>query len=168
MLANAVWILRLVLLTGVVGAGILVLRAIADIHPARVAAHVTRGGHASGWMDRRSPVASLIAILVALPIGSAVLPWVLRFLPPESINIPNRAYWLAPAQRDGTYRALPVPGADLGIAQEVVIIWVPVMIRDAQRQSDLISDWSWKLVLATVVFIVARQTLFVRHFRRLP
>jgi len=161
-------IVRLVLLAGVVAAALVYLIATSEALPGRVAAHFAIGGQADGWMDRGHYITDMAVVMVALPLGSTLLLAVLRLLPVDLINIPNRAYWLAPAQRAGTYRVLLILGADLGIAEALMIAALHAMILNAQDRTDILSDWSWKIALALVVMILVRLIWFVRSFRHLP
>jgi len=161
-------IIRPVLLAGAVGGGLAYLVATGETMPPRVAAHFAVGGHADGWMDRSRYLAGMAIVLLALPLGSTLLLGVMRVLPVELLNIPNRDYWLAPAQRDATYRALLVLGADLGIGEALAISALHALVMDAQGHADILSDWSWKLELMLVAGILLRLTRFVRRCRRLP
>ncbi|MEO8755537.1 MAG: hypothetical protein ABI624_22975, partial [Casimicrobiaceae bacterium] len=48
----------------------------------------------------------MVALVVALPLVVALSGRLASVLPPRLVNLPNKAYWLAPERRAATLRAL--------------------------------------------------------------
>jgi uncharacterized membrane protein len=70
--------------------------------PDRVPSHFGSSGMADAWMDKQTfahVTIGLFLFISVLMIGTAML---LRHLPSDSINLPNREYWLSPERRDQT------------------------------------------------------------------
>src|SRR5207237_10482450 len=70
--------------------------------PEIVATHFSAGGHADGWMVRASFIRFSLIFGMAMPVFLVTIFWLVRFLPPSAVNLPNRDYWLAPGQRAST------------------------------------------------------------------
>ena len=67
--------------------------------PERMATHFGPNGQADGWMSKSAFTAFfliMITFMTALMSGIGTL---IRVLPPEMINLPNKEYWLAPERR---------------------------------------------------------------------
>jgi hypothetical protein len=84
--------------------------------PARLASHFNASGAADGWMDRGTFIASWIATVVFLNVLVIGICWGIRFLPASMFNLPHRDYWLSPAQRPTTMRAMLEFGFGLAFA----------------------------------------------------
>ena len=75
--------------------------------PPVLAVHFDLAGNPNGWQDRIKFIVIGTSLSFILPpflvacIG--VLP---RVIPPRSINLPNREFWLAPERREETYNAM--------------------------------------------------------------
>jgi hypothetical protein len=67
--------------------------------PAKVASHFARDGAANGYMWRQTWVYFMLAFVVLLPLFFNLVASAVARLPDRMINIPNRAYWLAPERR---------------------------------------------------------------------
>ncbi len=74
--------------------------------PAVVASHFGPGGTANGFMGKGMYTALMIALVVGVPALVASTTLLVRALPPQMINLPNRQHWLAPERRDATLDAL--------------------------------------------------------------
>jgi uncharacterized membrane protein len=90
-------LVTLLLLFGILAASVVATyRTLPDL----VASHFSAGGRPDAWMSRPANAAftlggaALVAALCAGPL------YLTRLLPDSTINIPNRAYWLAPDRRD--------------------------------------------------------------------
>jgi uncharacterized membrane protein len=68
----------------------------------RVAVHFGPSGAANGWMTHRQMVlfdAGVMGFAIAAIMGAALL---MRVLPTQLVNVPNRDYWFAPERRAQT------------------------------------------------------------------
>lgn len=71
--------------------------------PATVASHFGAAGTPNGWMPKEGLVAVHAASVVFLAFAMLVAGRAPESLPPERINLPNKAYWLSPERRAGTF-----------------------------------------------------------------
>jgi hypothetical protein len=84
--------------------------------PDVVASHFVADGAASGFMPRGPFVASMLALVVVVPVLVHSLGWLTARIPPPFVNLPNRQYWLAPERREGTLASLGRFGVWAGYA----------------------------------------------------
>jgi len=71
--------------------------------PAVVASHFGPAGVADGFMPREAYLRLMGLISVAVPLLIAFCNNLLRVIPSNMINLPNRDYWLAPERKEETY-----------------------------------------------------------------
>jgi uncharacterized membrane protein len=71
--------------------------------PERVATHFGMHGEPNGWTPKPSAVMMTGGFGIGLPLLFVALSILLRFLPPELMNLPHREFWLAPERRNATY-----------------------------------------------------------------
>jgi uncharacterized membrane protein len=74
--------------------------------PESVATHFDLSGNPNGWMDRIPNIVAYVALGFALPLMIYGLFCLASVFPTHLVNIPHRAYWLAPERRDSTMREL--------------------------------------------------------------
>jgi uncharacterized membrane protein len=71
--------------------------------PERVATHFNLQGEPNGWMTRTQHVKFTGIIGVAAPLFLVGLFALMRKMGGWGLNIPNKAYWLDPERRSGTF-----------------------------------------------------------------
>jgi uncharacterized membrane protein len=92
--------------------GVLVLAAAGDLlwHyprlPEQVATKFTTSGAPTAWSAKATFLTVQIVMLLVLVSLALAGRFLLPLLPPHWINIPHRAYWLAPERMDFTRRAV--------------------------------------------------------------
>ena len=85
-----------------VAVGVAQIVMMGSLLPSRVASHFGASGVADGFMSREAFLAmqwTLTGFVAALFFSIAAL---LRVLPHDAINLPNKDYWLAPERRTAT------------------------------------------------------------------
>ena len=89
------------LIAGVI-ASMLQIAMMGPLLPERIASHFGASGEANGYMDRSSflTLHGFLAVFLTLMISG--VSFLLPSLPNESINLPNKAYFLAPERRRET------------------------------------------------------------------
>ncbi len=70
--------------------------------PERLASHFTASGRPNGFMPRSGYVLFMLGFGVGLPLMMTILQAFTIRNSPNRINLPNRAYWLAPERREET------------------------------------------------------------------
>ena len=70
--------------------------------PERVAFHFDGTGRPDDWTSRAGYLKSAALFSLIFPLFVPVIVYVIRFLPDQRFNFPNRDFWLAPARRPET------------------------------------------------------------------
>jgi hypothetical protein len=119
----------LVLAVTMIAAAVVINATVANLPP-EVASHFGTQGRANGFMTRGFYRVFMLAFAICLPLLLvAVMAWLPRVS--GSINIPNRDYWLAPAQREATLSTLATFACALGVAIVMFITGLHLLIIDA-------------------------------------
>ena len=64
--------------------------------PERVASHWNAAGIPNGWMPRAMEIGLFLAFGLGLSLFVPFIAYTFRWFPPDSLNVPNSAYWRAP------------------------------------------------------------------------
>jgi uncharacterized membrane protein len=67
--------------------------------PARMATHFGAGGEANGWMARDGFLLFFFAMIGFMVTLMLAMPKLIGLFPDSMINLPHKAYWLAPERR---------------------------------------------------------------------
>jgi hypothetical protein len=154
------------LLTALALAAVYILIS-SQVLPAVVASHFAGGGAANGFMPRDVYIIVMLVMAVGLPLLLALLPLVLRNVPPAFWSLPNRDYWLAPERRVATNAYLMQHGVRLSLliaAFLCFIHWLVVRANGLQPPHLSVSVLFAGMAVFLIVFIawIAR---FALHFR---
>ena len=68
--------------------------------PERVATHFGANGQPDGWMSRSGYLTFTALMGIGLPIFILGIMFVSRFFPASLVNVPHKAYWVAPGRRE--------------------------------------------------------------------
>jgi hypothetical protein len=101
--------------------------------PAVVASHFSAGGVADGFMPRDMYVLFMGAVSLGLPLAIGALLSQMHRLPVSLINIPNRAYWLAPERADASRQYLARHGNVFMALLVAFMCFVHWQVVDANR-----------------------------------
>lgn len=79
--------------------------------PENVATHFGANGQANGWMTRSTHVR--FTVLMGIGASAFVLGVfsLIRYCGDRGLNIPHKAYWLAPERREATYAFIQLQGS---------------------------------------------------------
>ena len=135
--------------------------------PERVAAHFNTFGEPDRWMGRRGFLV-LQVVLVALISGVFLgLSWLMAKLPPDMINVPNKAFWLAGERRNSVIAFTSEYLLLLGVA--TVLFFAALLLGSVQihREPEAVRLGAWFHVPFWVYsgFLVASMVWFVTRFR---
>ncbi len=145
---------------------LLLLAISAGFLPPQIASHFNLYGEADGWMGRGAALTLMGVVGVGLPLLIVAMMFVIRFLPTNAINLPNREYWLSPERRASTYSWLL--RWTLWMACLIVLLMgalhVLVVVANRQPKPHLFSPAAYALlgffVLSQLIWLV----VLVRHF----
>ena len=138
--------------------------------PAQIASHFGAGGAPNGWMSRNGYLLFMLGFAVILPLGVVLAIGALPRRKPDSINIPNRDYWLDPARREATLRYFGTHACWLGSLLVVFISAIDLLLIEANAtQPPRLPTQPFITLL--VLFLVALTiwiATMVLHFRNKP
>lgn len=159
---------RVLLLVLVVAAGFVWLTS-GELPPV-VASHFGLGGTADGFMGKGLYTAFMVAVVVAVPALVGFSAQLVRVLPVQWVNLPNKQYWLAPQRRAATLESLSSASAAFSLALVGFLCFVHWLVVQANAvQPPRLPESALFVGLAvfgvtTVLWLVA---LF-RRFGRVP
>lgn len=122
--------------------------------PPVVASHFSASGVANGFMPRQAYVMGFSLLLIGIPLLMAFLPGSLASRSSARLNIPNRAYWLAPERRDATLAFIRGHGKWFAGAMSLFLGYVHWLVVQAnQRQPPVLSNAD--ILSGLAVFLLA-------------
>jgi uncharacterized membrane protein len=135
--------------------------------PESVATHFDAGGTPDGWSSRSGWAVSyvlLISVMAGLFVG---LVYLLPRLPPSTVSLPNRDYWLAPERRADTYGRLGTHLLIMGAVTNLFNVGVMHLTVTANRQADAVrlGGVFWVLFGAYMLFVVGWAIWLFLAFR---
>src|SRR5664279_3219394 len=138
--------------------------------PPVVASHFGPGGTANGFMGKGMYIAVMLAVVVAVPALVGMSGQLVRVLPVQLVNLPNKQYWLAPERRAATIESLSSVSAVFSLALVVFLCFVHWLVVQANavqpaklREGPLFMGLA-VFSVATVLWLV----VLFRKFGRVP
>lgn len=117
--------------------------------PETVASHFDISGEPNGWSSKGAFLGLSLGIAALLAATFALLPLVLRKLPAELINVPNRSYWLAPERRAETVERLRAELLWLGVVAELLVLVLVELVAQANLTAQpRLPPLPWWLIAA--------------------
>jgi hypothetical protein len=114
---------------------VVIVTTTADL-PARVASHFAADGRPNGWQSLASYRVWMLGFGVLMPIVvTAMIAWLPRRFP-RLINVPHKDYWLEPARRDATLRALATFGYGVGLLATLFALGIHLAVVDANATAQ--------------------------------
>src|SRR5690606_26698927 len=101
-----------------------------------VASHFGSSGAADGFMPRHAYVGLMLGLVIGMPVlGVALVAWTLG-RPDARINIPERAYWLAPQRRAETLERIVAGMRGFSAALIVFLCYTHGLVVVANRSAS--------------------------------
>ncbi len=120
-----------------VAAGAAFVWTTAGALPPMVASHFGFDGAANGFSSRAVYTAGMLVLVAVVPALVGVLPgWLVRKAG-VGLNIPHRAWWLAPERRDATLNFLAAHGAAFALPLAAFLAWVHWLVVQAHQASPV-------------------------------
>ena len=136
--------------------------------PELVASHFGPGGIADAFMPRETYARLMVALVLLVPSLVYFASRSAKRLPASLINLPNKAYWLAPERQVASLASLGRFGAVVACATALLLCLVHGMVMQANRiqpphleMMPLIGV----LVLFFAMLVVAMAVFLGRFFR---
>jgi hypothetical protein len=132
------------------------------------AAHFGAGGIPNAFMTRKGYVAFMVVFVTVVPVLVALLPVLVGRRWPNSLNIPNRDYWLAPERRPDTFEAVESRTMLLAGAMIIFICYVHWLVLQANAATPPRLDETQFMVGLGIfaLFIIGWIGSFYTRFRR--
>lgn len=133
--------------------------------PSTVASHFAASGVADGFMPRGMYTGFMLALLVGLPALMVLLTWHSLGRTGSGINLPHKAYWLAPERREATIASLRASLLWFSAGLVVFLCYVHglVVLAHAQQPPRLDDTWFFG---GLVVFITGVFTWLMKLYAR--
>jgi uncharacterized membrane protein len=96
--------------------------------PEVVASHFDAAGRANDWAPKAALLGIYVAVLALMTVIFAVIPRRIARLPDSVINLPNKAYWLAPERRAETEGKIALLMLESGVATVALLVCVFQMV----------------------------------------
>ena len=159
---------RALLLVLVIAGGFVWLTS-GDLPPV-VASHFGPGGAANGFMGRGTYILLMLVAVVAVPAVIAFTGQLVRILPLQLINLPNKQYWLAPQRRAATLESLSSMSVPFAFALVVFLCFAHWLVVQANAvQPARLQEAPLLVGLGVFGLVTALWLLFLfRRFGRVP
>ncbi|HEX2252246.1 MAG TPA: DUF1648 domain-containing protein [Thermoanaerobaculia bacterium] len=152
--------LPLALTLGVILAAALRVALVWERLPAVMASHFGPSGAADGWMPRGAFFVLFALVLGGTCLLMALVPALIRRLPPSLVNLPHREHWLAPQRRDETLRRIGSQLAWYALAYALFIGSILELTLRANLRNGPLPNGPFLALLA--LFLLATAALVIR------
>ena len=83
--------------------------------PDRVASHFGKDGQPDGWLSKNSHFFLMQGLYVFMFLMFYFSPVLIFKVPPQSVNLPNRDFWLSPENREQTRQKISNAMYEMGV-----------------------------------------------------
>jgi len=138
--------------------------------PERMASHFGYDGRPNGWQPKDG-FFLIMLLAVGLTFGmSFLVPRRIAARPDNRINLPHKAYWLAPARREETFRFITAQMAWFGCAVLFIVLFGTYLAIRANLSPDnhFDNETMIKVLAAFLLVTVLWIVHFLRHFYNPP
>lgn len=102
--------------------------------PSQMASHFNEAGTADGFMSKERYTCVMLSVVAGVPCLLALTPFVISKLPTSLVNIPHRAYWLAPENRAATLKTFHVFMRELACFHLIFLSYLHWLVIQANEQ----------------------------------
>jgi uncharacterized membrane protein len=132
--------------------------------PDQVAMHFDAAGEPDAWSSKLTFIATYIVTVLIMALLFTGSGWLLRRLPDSLINIPNKAFWLAPARREQTFNEISALLLWLGSATLLLLLDMFHQSFQVHLGEAPALTHPWVSLSVYLVAVGLWLAAFVRHF----
>lgn len=132
--------------------------------PDSVASHFDFEGNANGFSPKRNHSLVMACLQVGFGVFFWVLVLVLKYIPPQLVNLPNRDYWLAPERRKETIHEMN--GGLLGFAIATQIFLVALNhLTTLHNLGTPAMHWFWPVFIGYGCYVIGWSVWLCLKFK---
>jgi len=138
--------------------------------PPTMAAHFAGDGTPNGWQPKQAFFIFTAVVVAITTLPSFLLPRLFGSLPASMINLPHKAYWLAPERREETTRYFRSRMAWFGCALLFLLLYTISEAINANLPNIRHFDAQGMLFVlgGFILFCIVWTIYFLRHFYNVP
>ena len=133
--------------------------------PELVASNFGVGGKANGFTAKDSYMALFLTYTIILPLFTASITLLLRYIPNQFISIPNSDYWLAPERKTAALKMLTPLNLQFAAVVCVFMCFIHWLIVQANAVQPQRLHESW-LIAALLIFFGYINLWLISIWRR--
>jgi uncharacterized membrane protein len=136
--------------------------------PPLMASHFGASGLPNGWMSRDEFFGFMALVAGGTGLLFATLGLLLRFIPVNLINMPNRDYWLAPDRRAATLRRMAAWMAWFGVGMSAFLAFVTELTLRANLTHSALANRPLLFALGAYALVVILSIARLYREFRIP
>jgi uncharacterized membrane protein len=102
--------------------------------PSQMATHFNAAGTVDGFMSKESYTCAMLSVVAGVPCLLSLTPLALSKLPTSWVNIPHRAYWLAPKIRAATLKTFNFFMSEFACVHLIFLSYLHWLVIQANEQ----------------------------------